>query len=32
MNGRWHGPFDSLEEARRAAEDTAKPVRQHRCV
>lgn len=31
-NGRWHGPFVSLEKARRIAENTGKPVRQHRCV
>ncbi len=26
-NGKWHGPFVSLEKARRVAENTGKPVR-----
>jgi len=30
--GRWHGPIDSLREAQRAAENTGRPVRQHRCI
>ena len=32
IHGRWHGPFVSLEKARRVAENTGKPVREHRCV
>jgi hypothetical protein len=28
-NGRWHGPFDSLEEAKRAAQNTGRTVQIH---
>ena len=31
-NGRWHGPFSSLEIAESAAADTQRPVRRHSCV
>ena len=31
-NGRWHGPFESLEAAEAAAMRTNRPVRRHRCV
>ena len=31
-NGRWHGPFDTLDEARRAAQNTGRAFREHRCV
>lgn len=31
-NGRWHGPFPTLEEANQAAQATGRPVRQDRCV
>lgn len=28
-NGRWHGPFDSIEEAKGAAVNTGRTVQQH---
>ena len=28
-NGRWHGPFDSLEEAKRTAENTGRTSKIH---
>lgn len=31
-NGKWHGPFDSLEEAEKTAKNTGRPVRPHSCV
>jgi hypothetical protein len=31
-DGRWHGPFPTLEEAHQAAQATGRPVRQHRCT
>ena len=31
-NGKWHGPFDSLEEAGMAAKNTGRPVRFHNCI
>ena len=31
-NGKWHGPFSSIEEAERVALKTGRPVRKHRCV
>jgi len=31
-NGRWLGPFHTLDEADRAAAATQRPVRRHRCV
>lgn len=31
-NGRWHGPFDSLTKAERAAISTGRTVKQDRCV
>jgi hypothetical protein len=31
-NGRWFGPFEHIEEAERAAIETGRPVRKHRCV
>lgn len=31
-NGRWHGPFPTLDAANQAARATGRPTRQHRCV
>jgi len=31
-NGKWHGLFDSIEGAKKAAANTGRPVRQHRCI
>jgi hypothetical protein len=31
-NGRWHGPYGSIEEAERKAIETGRPVRKHRCI
>ena len=31
-NGQWRGPNDSIEEAEKAAIETGRPVRKHRCV
>jgi len=31
-NGRWHGPFDTLSAADKAAKTTGRPTRQHRCA
>lgn len=31
-NGKWHGPFDLLDESEAAALKTGRPVRRHRCV
>jgi len=31
-NGRWHGPFYTIEDAERAAQRTGRKVRRHRCV
>lgn len=28
-NGRWHGPFDTLEEAKRTAQNTGRTVQMH---
>jgi len=28
-NGKWHGPFDSLEEAKKAAVKTGRTIQQH---
>jgi Domain of unknown function (DUF4145) len=32
QNGKWHGPFDSLQTAQEAARATGRQVREHRCV
>ena len=31
-HGKWHGPFDSLEAAKAAAEGTGRPVSEHTCI
>ena len=31
-NGRWHGPFDALAAADKAAKATGRPSRRHRCA
>lgn len=31
-NGKWHGPFPSLDDAETAALQTRRPVRRHSCV
>jgi len=31
-NGKWHGPFNTLEEAESAARGTRRRIRRHRCV
>lgn len=31
-NGRWLGPFHTIEEAYKAATDTKRPVRKHSCA
>jgi hypothetical protein len=31
-NGKWHAPFDTLEEAEAIAKATHRSVRKHRCT
>lgn len=31
-NGKWHGPFNTIEEAEEKARLTGRPVRKHRCL
>jgi hypothetical protein len=32
MNGKWHGPFKTLQEAQVAARATKRTVKNHRCT